>query len=967
MTPGSSSTPARQTAQLVREKDWGETPLGPIDRWPRSLRVVVETILPQPLPAIVLWGPELVQVYNEGYAAIAAAKHPKALGQPTYECWPEISDRMRPVYDRVLAGESVYLEGLSLTLLRTGLPEETFLTVAFSPLKDDDGRIAGILAIVFDATAKVKAERERLANEAERERLAEQRRLALEAAQLGWWLLDPAERRVFCDARLQSIFGHAAESIDYEQILALVHPDDRPGIKQAVAAALDPADPRPYTLEYRVIRPDGSMRRVESRGHASFVGEGDGRRASGLFGTVADVTEARNAEVTLRENEQRLSLALAAAELGTWDWDPVSDRITLSDRAAEVFGLEPGHNQTRTWMRQLLHEDDREPARAAAERAGLQHGDYDMEYRVNRRDGTSVWVAAKGRGLYDAEGRLTRMLGVIQDITIRKQAEQERERLLEKVESERARLSAAFMQSPAFMCILRGPEHVLEFLNEEYSRLIGNRDILGKPIRLALPELEGQGYLELLDRIYAKGERFVGKDLPVAIRRRPNEPPEVRHVDFVYQPIHDADADGSVSGIFVHGLDITEVKQAMDERQHLLESERAARAEAERSNRMKDEFLATLSHELRTPLNAIIGWSYLLSCSDHDAEDLAEGIAVIGRNGRAQAQIIDDLLDMNRIVSGKVRLDLAELDPGDVVRAGIETIRPAAEEKGVRIATVLDPRAGRVMGDASRLQQVIWNLLSNAVKFTPKGGQVQVALGTVGPDLEIRVSDSGIGIRPEFLSHVFDRFRQADSSTTRKHGGLGLGLAIAKHLVELHGGSVRVESPGEGRGATFTVALPILAHPADGEPGAGRPGTEQDPSARRDREQPARLSGVRVLVVDDEPDARAVVKRLLEDCRAIVQTAGSASEALGRLRAGRFDVLVSDVGMPGEDGHTFIRRVRALGTDEGASIPALALTAYARPEDRLRAIAAGFNKHAIKPIDPSELIALVASLAGIIP
>ncbi|HEX8342651.1 MAG TPA: ATP-binding protein [Tepidisphaeraceae bacterium] len=400
-------------------------------------------------------------------------------------------------------------------------------------------------------------------------------------------------------------------------------------------------------------------------------------------------------------------------------------------------------------------------------------------------------------------------------------------------------------------------------------------------------------------------------------------------------------------------------------RDALIASERAARSEAERVSRMKDEFLATLSHELRTPLNAILGWSQIIKNTPDDAAEVAQGLDVIERNARMQAQIIEDLLDMSRIISGKVRLNVRPLDLSATVQAAVDTARPTADAKGVRLASTIDPLPGiTVSGDAGRLQQVLWNLLSNAIKFTPRGGRVQVLLERVDSHLEISVSDTGEGIKPEFLPFVFDRFRQADASTTRRHGGLGLGLSIVKQLVELHGGAIRIHSDGTGRGSTFVVTLPLGATrrepERDSEPRYGRTGPHLDGG----RERGIELDGVRVLVVDDEPDARGLVKRLLEDCRAVVTTAASAQEALMLLRAEAFDVLVSDIGMPGEDGYSLIGRVRAMGKDRGGDIPAIALTAYARAEDRTKAITAGFLMHMTKPIEPVELLTTVAGLAS---
>ena len=375
---------------------------------------------------------------------------------------------------------------------------------------------------------------------------------------------------------------------------------------------------------------------------------------------------------------------------------------------------------------------------------------------------------------------------------------------------------------------------------------------------------------------------------------------------------------------------------------------------------MKDEFLSTLSHELRTPLNAIVGWAKILRSSTVDAEDLAEGLAAIDRNSQAQAQIIEDLLDISRITSGNLRLEVQRLALADIIEEALAVVLPAANAKEIRIHKVLDSLTAPVTGDPARLQQVVWNLLANAVKFTPRGGQVQVLLERVNSHVEISVIDTGIGIKPEFLPHVFDRFSQADTSTTRRYAGLGLGLAIVKRLVEMHGGSIRAKSPGEGQGATFTVALPItVVHPDRPEPPKVRP--RGNSGAARDAYQDRALAGLKVLVVDDEPDARQVLRRALSDCHAEVIAAASAAEALESITKSRPDVLVCDIGMPDEDGYDLIQQVRA--NPATRDIPAAALTAFARPEDRKRSLLAGFQAHIAKPVDPAELTAVVASLA----
>ncbi len=400
--------------------------------------------------------------------------------------------------------------------------------------------------------------------------------------------------------------------------------------------------------------------------------------------------------------------------------------------------------------------------------------------------------------------------------------------------------------------------------------------------------------------------------------------------------------------------DITARKRAED-------GERAARAEAERMSELKDEFLATLSHELRTPLGAILGWAQVIAARPMEGEELLRAVQVIERNARAQTRLIEDLLDMSRITSGKVRLDVQPVEPAAFIEAALETVRPGADAKRIRLEQVLDPKAGPISGDPGRLQQVIWNLLSNAIKFTPAGGKVQVVLARVNSHIEISISDSGIGIRPEFLPHVFDRFRQADGSTTRRHGGLGLGLAIAKHLVELHGGSLKAHSAGESRGATFIVDLPLTAvHRAQPAPERAHPGSAAQappPATLPD------LRGLTVLAVDDQPDARDLLKRVLEDAGARVLTAASVQEALALVKREKPHVLVSDIGLPEADGYDLIRELRALGPGRG-DIPAIALTAFARSEDRTKVLRAGFRMHVSKPVEPAELCVAVANVAG---
>jgi signal transduction histidine kinase len=393
------------------------------------------------------------------------------------------------------------------------------------------------------------------------------------------------------------------------------------------------------------------------------------------------------------------------------------------------------------------------------------------------------------------------------------------------------------------------------------------------------------------------------------------------------------------------------------ERSQLLASERAARAQAEAANRAKDEFLAMVSHELRTPLSAMLGWSRMLTTGKLDPDTVSRGIEAIERNARAQTQLIGDLLDISRITTGKLQLNVRPLRLDSVITNIIDAMRPAAQAKQILLHANLDTNAGSISGDPDRLQQIIWNLLSNAIKFTPAGGRVEITLERVGTHVQTTVADTGQGINAEFLPHVFERFRQADSSSTRKFGGLGLGLSIVRHLVELHGGTVQVDSPGEGQGATFTVRFPLLT-------GYEESCTTHSVEHSGDSAVTAELSlkGIRVLVVDDDTDSRAVIGEMLLQFGAEVLTAASAHDALQALELWSPDVLLSDIEMPNEDGYSLLQKIRSRDGNSGGLIPAAALTAYGRSEDRVRALTAGYQIYLTKPVDPHELAQVVASL-----
>jgi PAS domain S-box-containing protein len=489
--------------------------------------------------------------------------------------------------------------------------------------------------------------------------------------------------------------------------------------------------------------------------------------------------------------------------------------------------------------------------------------------------------------------------------------------------------------------------------NPTAERIFGYRaaEAIGKHIRLIIPPDRWAEEDEVLARI-GRGERVEHFE---TVRRAKDG--RLLNMSLTVSPIKDR--SGRIIGASKVARDITERKLAEQERERLLASEKHSRAQAEEASRLKDEFLALVSHELRTPLNAIMGWASLLRMRKLD-EQTAHAIETIQRNAQTQAQLIADLLDVSRIVSGQMRLNIRPVEIATVLDAALEAVRPSASAKSIDLQTLIDPAAGPITADPDRLQQIFWNLLSNAIKFTPKGGQVQVRVKRADSHLEVIVSDTGKGIDRKLLPFVFDRFRQGDSSTTREHVGLGLGLAIVRHLVELHGGAVRASSEGEGKGAEFVVELPtsVLARLPEPDKRA-----RIDPIVGEAIQGPMpSLAGLRILLVDDEPDAREVVAAILGAAGAEVASAASARAALEMVRELNPDVLVSDIGMPGEDGYELIRKVRALPPEGGGRVPAIALTAFARTQDRLKVISAGYQMHVPKPVEPVELATVVASL-----
>lgn len=767
---------------------------------------------------LIWWGPELTFIYNDDYAPMLGKRHPEALGKNAREVWSEIWPAIGPQVEEVFQrGKASWNECRHLVVERNGFPEDAWFTWSYSPIPDGKGGIGGLFTACTEETSRVQSEQDR-------EELISQRQLALNAANMGWWHFDPVQGIAKWDDRHKAIFGFNHDQLDYKSIMLHIHPEDRDRVDQAVRAALDPLDPKSFSIEYRITRKnDKAERWIAANGLASFTGEGKDRKATSFVGTALDITDRKRAEEAFRSGEARLRLIMTNVKDHAIFTLDTQGRVTSWNVGAErVFGYS-----------------------------------------------TEEIVGQSGDVLFTPEDRM-------EGVPLR----------------ERSLASEAGIA--------------------DNHRMHVRKD----------------------------GKNFFTSGSMEALRDENN------------------DLHGFVKVI----RDITEQRRIERQQAEMLDAERAARMESERVARMKDEFLATLSHELRTPLNAILGWAQLLQIDTPDETRLKSGLSSIERNSRIQAKLIEDLLDMSRIISGKIRLDIQPVILQDVIREAIESVRPAAEAKSISLQTRLTPVDATVYGDPGRLQQVLWNILSNAVKFTPLQGEILVELKEADRNyVKIKITDTGQGITPEFLPHIFERFRQADATTTRSHGGLGLGLAIVKQLVELHGGKVCAASPGEGQGSSFIIKLPKKANAAEKD-------INVVPDKYLEEEMEVLdvpdLTGVKILIVDDHEDARQFLQRLLEHSAATVISVSSAVEALILIEREPPDLLVCDISMPGMDGHELIRKVRELPAESGGKMPAIAVTAFARDEDRERALSAGYQAHLPKPVDSSKFLSMAAELTS---
>ncbi|BAY34265.1 two-component hybrid sensor and regulator [Nostoc carneum NIES-2107] len=654
----------------------------------------------------------------------------------------------------------------------------------------------------------------------------------------------------------------------------------------------------------------------------------------GVIGAFLDVTERKQVEDALRENQERLALALDAARMGSWDWDLLSDRVMWTPYHEIIFGYEPGnpHRTYQDWLNRI-HPEDLHRFEVTIKTAMTKRQNYEDEYRVVWADGSLHWVSAFGRFQYNQHGQPIRMLGMLFEISDRKQAE--------AALRQRELMFSTLADTMPQMFWITKPDGYHEYFNQRWYNYTGK----------TLEQTNGEGWQTILhpDDVQRTSEVWqnslrTGKTYEIEYRFLRADGEYRWHLGRAF-PLRNQ--EGEIINWFGSCTDIHDQKLAIEERAQALARERAARLELEKASRMKDDFLAIVSHELRSPLNPILGWSTLLLNRQLNAQKTTQALEIIQRNAKLQTRLIDDLLDVSRILRGKLSLNICEVDLVAIVEASVETVRLTGEAKSIQIQTQLDPTVGTLEGDPNRLQQVVVNILTNAVKFTPEGGRIYIQLQQMGTNAQIQVTDTGKGISADFLPYVFERFRQADAATTRKFGGLGLGLAIVRHIVELHDGNIQVASPGEGLGATFTVTLPLITP------------TSQNSENHKLQSNSPNLQGLRVVAVDDDVDSLDLIAFILEQYGIEVTAVSSAREAIKAIAQIQPDLLISDIAMPEIDGYTLIRQVREMEAVKGGRLPAIALTAFAGETNNHKILAAGFQNHITKPVDPDELAMVI--------
>ena len=861
--------------------------------------------------------------WNRAMERISGVKREEVLGKCAFEIFPCLQETGEDAYYRgALAGKSSVAENRPFNAGQTG--KTGFFDGYYSPRHDENGEVIGGVAIIRDLSDRKLAESSTL---------DDHKRLAFHVentplAVIEW---DNEFRVVRWSPAAQRLFGWSSEEVLGKRFSewAFVVPEDLDAVNQ-VGERQNQGREQHGISRNRNYTKLGNILHCEWYNSALYNNEG---KLVSVLSLVLDVTVATRIEEALRKSEAQYRLLFESNPQPMWVYDVETLQfLAVNEAAVRHYGYSRAEFLAMTIMDIRSPED----AKLLAEHLAKRQAEVDHagQWRHRKKDGSVINVEITASRLNFA-GRAAEFV-LANDITERMKAE-----TALRISEDRYR---DLVDNSHELICTHDLDGIVLSVNPWAARVLGyaQESLIGLNIRDGLLPEYRQQFDEYLETMKTEGSaRGVMKVRTATGETRLWEYYNTLRTEGVETPI-------------VRGMahDATERRQA-------LKREKEARLEAEAANRVKDEFLSTLSHELRTPLTAIMGWSDLLLHDEVAPRKRRQAIETIARNANSQCQLINDLLEVSRIITGKLRLEFAACELESVIQAATESIRPTAEAKGVRLQILLEPNAGPVFGDRERLQQIVWNLLSNGVKFTRHGGLVQVKLQRLNSHVEIVVTDTGVGINPDFLPHVFERFRQADGSTTRNYGGLGLGLAIVRHLVELHGGTACAESAGESQGSTFTVRFPsMIATELHTEPMPMTPvAVVGEP---RDRKRG--LRGLRVLVVDDEFDARALLTTMLERSGAHVLAVPSTREALESVETWRPDVLIADIGMPVEDGYSLIRKVRALPRERGGQTPALALTAYARTEDRIRALSEGYQMHLAKPVDRVELATVVSSL-----